>query len=31
MYAGLLVVLPPVSVVIELQRWLVKGLVDAGK
>jgi sn-glycerol 3-phosphate transport system permease protein len=31
MNAALLVMLPPVIVVIGLQRWLVKGLVDAGK
>ena len=31
MNAALLVMLPPVIVVIALQRWLVKGLVDAGK
>ena len=31
MNAALLVMLPPVMVVIGLQRWLVKGLVDAGK
>jgi sn-glycerol 3-phosphate transport system permease protein len=31
MNAALLVMLPPVLVVIGLQRWLVKGLVDAGK
>jgi sn-glycerol 3-phosphate transport system permease protein len=31
MNAALLVMLPPVLVVILLQRWLVKGLVDAGK
>jgi ABC-type glycerol-3-phosphate transport system permease component len=27
----LLVMLPPALVVIGLQRWLVKGLVDSGK
>jgi sn-glycerol 3-phosphate transport system permease protein len=31
MNAALLVMLPPVVVVVALQRWLVKGLVDAGK
>ncbi len=31
MNAALLVMLPPVIVVMLLQRWLVKGLVDAGK
>ena len=31
MNAALLVMLPPVVVVMLLQRWLVKGLVDAGK
>ena len=31
MNAALLVMLPPVLVVMLLQRWLVKGLVDAGK
>ena len=31
MNAALLVMLPPVIVVMGLQRWLVKGLVDAGK
>jgi len=31
MNAALLVMLPPVMVVMGLQRWLVKGLVDAGK
>ncbi|MBS0222256.1 MAG: ABC transporter permease subunit [Proteobacteria bacterium] len=31
MNAALLVMLPPVIVVVALQRWLVKGLVDAGK
>jgi sn-glycerol 3-phosphate transport system permease protein len=31
MNAALLVMLPPVLVVMVLQRWLVKGLVDAGK
>jgi sn-glycerol 3-phosphate transport system permease protein len=31
MNAALLVMLPPVVVVVALQRWLVKGLVDSGK
>ena len=31
MNAALLVMLPPVVVVMALQRWLVKGLVDSGK
>ncbi len=31
MNAALLVMLPPVVVVVALQRWLVRGLVDAGK
>ena len=31
MNAALLVMLPPVVVVMLLQRWLVKGLVAAGK
>lgn len=31
MNAALLVMLPPAIVVVALQRWLVKGLVDAGK
>jgi sn-glycerol 3-phosphate transport system permease protein len=31
MNAALLVMLPPVMVVVALQRWLVKGMVDAGK
>ena len=31
MNAALLVMLPPVLVVMVLQRWLVKGLVDSGK
>ena len=31
MNAAVLVMLPPVAVVILLQRWLVKGLVDSGK
>ena len=31
MNGALLVMLPPVIVVMVLQRWLVKGLVDAGK
>ena len=31
MNAALLVMLPPVLVVVALQRWLVKGLVDSGK
>ena len=31
MNAALLVMLPPVIVVVALQRWLVKGLVDSGK
>ena len=31
MNAALLVMLPPALVVVALQRWLVKGLVDSGK
>ncbi|MBS0550807.1 MAG: ABC transporter permease subunit, partial [Proteobacteria bacterium] len=31
MNAALLVMLPPVIVVVALQRWLVRGLVDSGK
>jgi sn-glycerol 3-phosphate transport system permease protein len=31
MNAALLVMLPPVVVVVALQRWLVRGLVDSGK
>ena len=31
MNAALLVMLPPAIVVMALQRWLVRGLVDAGK
>jgi sn-glycerol 3-phosphate transport system permease protein len=29
--ASLLVMLPPVAVVVVLERWLVRGLVDSGK
>jgi sn-glycerol 3-phosphate transport system permease protein len=31
MNAALLVMAPPVLIVVLLQRWLVKGLVDSGK
>ena len=31
MNAALLIMLPPVLVVMSLQRWFVKGLVDSGK